>query len=110
MDISTYRLDAWLEFGLVSFCFLPSFATDASALVQNFALLIAMIFIKILQECFQKGHHRWKRVPYTSGTSNDCFCIATNHKENDNFSIKTDFVADNQTYSYSKYKCWANIF
>ena len=89
-------------------------ATDASALVQyitrfteeNFALLIAIIFIK---SAFEKVITVGKEFPVLPGAPNDCFCTPSNLTENDMFGANTNFVADNQTYSYNKYKCLVNI-
>ena len=89
-------------------------ATDASALVQyitrfteeNFALLIAVIFIK---SAFEKVITVGKEFPVLPGTPNDCFCTPSNLTEKEIFGTKTHFVADNQTYSYNKYKCLVNI-
>ena len=89
-------------------------ATDASALVQyitrfteeNFALLIAIIFIK---SAFEKVITVGKEFPVLPGTPNDCFCAPSNLTENEMFGTKNDFVAENQTYSYNKYKCSVNI-
>ena len=89
-------------------------ATDASALVQyitrfteeNFALLIAIIFIK---SAFEKVITVGKEFPVLPGAPNDCFCTPSNLTENDMFGTNTNFVADNQTYSYNKYKCLVNI-
>ena len=89
MDILIIYLDAWLEFGLpVGIILLLRLA---SALVQYINCLANCHDFH--QECFQKGHQHWKRVPYTSCTSNDCFCTPTNLTENEIFGIKTNFVA-----------------
>merc|ERR1712080_211211 len=93
----------------VAFILLICVATDASAVVcyitrfteENFALLIAVIFIK---SAIQKVFDLKQEFPLH--LTEDCFCDPINETDKILYgkSIK-QFVAFNETFSYNKYKC-----
>ena len=93
----------------IAFILLICVATDASWVVcyitrfteENFALLIALIFIK---SAIQKVIGLEQEFPLQS--TEDCYCdpILDSDKITYGNDVK-DFMAFNETFSYNKYKC-----
>jgi hypothetical protein len=85
--------------------------TDASAVVcyitrfteENFALLIAVIFIK---SAIEKVIGLGNEFPIHE---TDCFCDPINKTEMDVYGSADIFTAMNKTYSYNKFKCNVSI-
>ena len=82
-------------------------ATDASALVryitrfteENFALLIAVIFIK---SAIEKLIVLGDEFPINKG---DCYCEPKNQTEKELFGMGSNFLPENQTFSYNRFQC-----
>ena len=98
----------------VAFILLICVATDASAVVcyitrfteENFALLIAVIFIK---SAIQKVIALKEEFPLQF--TDDCFCDPNNatYKVLYGENVK-EFIAFNEAFSYNKYKCEVIFF
>ena len=105
-DYLPFRLCIGLWVGII---LLICVVTDASAVVcyitrfteENFALLIAAIFIK---SAIQKVMALEGEFPLKM--NGDCFCdpIGRSNKTLYENTIK-NFVSSNETFSYNKYKC-----
>lgn len=82
-------------------------ATDASACVsyitrfteENFALLIAVIFIK---SAIQKVIDLEQEFPLHA---TDCYCDPVNQTEKQLYGSSYEFLPLNETFSYNKYQC-----
>lgn len=87
-------------------------ATDVSAIVcyitrfteENFALLIAVIFIK---SAIEKVVSLGNEFPLHES---ECFCEPINPEEKLNFGTEQNFLPDNLTYGYNKFKCSVGKF